>query len=260
MSIMTITDPIYFGGVNLNSINGWLTTGTDTFRYPTRKVNTFNLTQSDSSVTTSAFFTGRNINIRGIIRVYGRENLDDSLGELRRILEPINQVLQLSVSGNSRKFYNVTTSNISISDVSGGMALIEIEFITSDPFNYALTTTQALNISNLTTTPIDYSLTFDGTTTQLPIITCTIDTITASTVTGMTFSNSTQSITIDRTWTALDILVIDCQAQTVTVNDTVVNFTGNFLEFSKGINYLRYSDEFTARQVDINVIYTKRYS
>lgn len=260
MSMGTFTSPIYFGGIDINSITGWITTGTDTFRYPSRQVNTFNLAQSDNSVTTSAYFAGRKINIRGMIRVSGRENLDDSISELRRILEPINQTLQLSVSGNERKFNDVTVSNVSISDVGGGMAKIEIELTASDPFNYALTTTQALNVSNLTTTPMGYSVTFGGTTSQLPIITCTIDSITAGTVAGMTFSDGTNSISIDRTWAALDILVVDCQNQTVQVNGDDVNFTGNFLEFNQGITYLSYSDEFTARQVDINVIYTKRYS
>ena len=260
--MITMTAPIYFGGVDLNSVSGWLTTGTDTFRYPSRKVNNFNISQSNNSVTTSAFFEGRSVNIRGIIRVSGRELLDDSVSELRRILEPSNQVLQMPISGNQRKFNDVTVSNVVISDVNGGMARIDIEFKTSDPFNYALSTTESLNVSNLTTTPKQYQIAFDGTTKQLPIIMCTFDSLTGTTVSAVTLTNmaDSSSISISRVWSASDILIVDSQTQTVTVNGTVVDFTGNFLSFYKGLNYIQYSDGLTARQVDINVTYTKRYS
>lgn len=260
--MITLTTPIYFNGTDLNSIAGWITTGTDTFRYPNRKVNNFSISSSNNSVTTAAWFESRPINIRGTIRVYGRENLDDSIGELRRILEPINKVLQLPVSGCQRKFNNVTVKNVAITDVAGGMAMIDIEFITSDPFNYSLTTTQVLNISNLTTTPKQYAVTFDGSTSQLPIITCTYDSLTGSTNCGVTLTNmgDSKSITISRIWSAYDVLQIDCQNKTVKVNGTSVEFTGNFLSFNKGLGYIQYSDTLTARQVDINIIYTKRFS
>jgi phage-related protein len=195
--------------------------------------------------------------------VSGRDSLDTSISELRRILYPINKILQLPISDSQRKFINTTVSNIVISDVGGGYAAINIELSTSDPYNYDLVTTQALNVSNLNTSGTAYAMTFGGTAKQLPIITVVLDTFTdGDDNKTITLRNQTtdQYIGVLKKWATSDVLVVDCQNSTVTVNGISIEFSGRLLYFDTGTGYLQYEDEFATRQVDINVIYTKRYA
>ena len=89
MALIKISDPIYFGGVNLNSVPGWTTTSTDTYRYPNRSVKNAPIAYDDLSSTSAAFYTGRSITVNGVIVQNTRELLDSSIGALRLILEPI---------------------------------------------------------------------------------------------------------------------------------------------------------------------------
>lgn len=259
--IVTIAEPIYFGGVNILSVPGWMTTGLDTFRYPKRDVSDFPLAHSNKSVTTSAFYKGKPVNVRGVIRLSGREALDDALSTLRKILEPINQTLQLPISGNQRRYLRTTVNNIAISNVNGGYAEVDIEFTTSDPYNYGIITTEVLNVINLTSGNKSYPVTFEGTANQAPVITYTLDSFTNGSNRTVTFSDPQgNSISVQRTWVANEVLVIDCANRTVQVDGTDVDFTGNFPEWLPGLpDFINYTDDFTARQVDINVTYTKRY-
>lgn len=261
MSLIKTTDPIYFGGVDLNSISGWRTTDTDTYRYPKRDTTEFPIAYSNQQAITSAFYTERMLSISGVITSTGREALDDSISELRRILEPINQTLQLPVSGNQRIFNEVTVTNITISDVKGGYAAIDIELATTDPFNYSLTSVELLNIINLTSGNKSYPVTLEGRGDQAPIFTLTLDTVTNGTNKTITISNPAtgKSISIEGVWAANDVLIINCKTKTVTVNAVDVDFDGSFPVWAKGLGTINYSDDFTQRQIDINVVYTKRY-
>ena len=261
MSTINMTDPVSFNGTDLNLIAGWRTTGTDTFRYPTRKLTNSSLAHTDKTITTSAYFTGRSIDVRGVITISGRELLDDSISELKRILQPINKTLQLPISGTQRVFSSVTVKNIIIQDVAGGFAKIDVEFATSDPHSYDLATTELLNALNLASGDKSYPVTFVGTAQQLPVITLTIDSMGVSINRTVTFYSPAigTSISIQRDWTATEVLVIDNLNQTVKVDGTDVGFTGNFLAWDSGMKFINYTDNFGTRQVDINVTYTKRY-
>ncbi len=260
MAIIQMSDPVYFNGTSLQSITGLRITGTDTFRNPTRDLQNLSIASSDFTATTSGFFTEHKINVRTVIARSGRELLDESIGELKRILYPINKTLQLPIAGEQRKYLNVSVANIGFSDVAGGYAAVDIEFVTSDPCSYSLTSSEILNVVNLTSGDKSYPIIFSGTAKQKPIITYTVDSFTPSTSVAVTFSNPTDgtSIEVSRTWTTNDVLVIDNLAMTVKVNGTAVDFTGNFLEWDNGNGFINYADDFTTRQVDINVTNTKR--
>lgn len=261
MSIMTMRDPVYFGGVDLNLIEGWQTTGTDPYRDAKRDVQSGVIAYTDLTKTTSMFYGGKPINVSGVITRTAREYLDQSISELKRILHPINQALRLYVAGELRQYNEVTVSNIAISDVAGGYAKVDIEFQTSDPYNYELITTEVLNVVNLTSGNKSYPVTFEGTAKQLPKFTITLDSADPLTNATITITNpiTGESIAVEREWTVADVLIIDCKEKTCKVNDIAVDFTGNFLYWSKGAGFINYTDDFTERQVDINVIYTKRY-
>lgn len=260
--MITTTDPIYFGGVSILTVPGWMTTGTDTFPYPSRDVRNSHIANSNLSVTTSAFFTGRKLGVRGVIARSRREELDSSISELRRILKSKNQTLQLPVFGEQRQFYQVTVSNIAFKDVRGGYAEIDIELTATDPYSYKLTSVQPLDLVNVTVPTKSTQITFNGTASQVPIITYAIDSLTGGTNKTVTIQNEATgvSISVQRTWSASDVMVINSYAKTLTVNGTDTEFTGNFPEWDSGLGGILYTDTFSTRQVDLRVAYTQRDS
>jgi hypothetical protein len=253
-------DPITFNGTNLNSLQGWLTTKTDTYRYQDRKLANFDIINSDNVITTNANYTGKKINVSGVIRVDGRETLDTVISELKRILHPINKTLSMPVAGVQRIFYNTSVANIVIQDVQGGYCEVDIEFISSDPYAYSSSTTELLNVINVTSGSKSYPVIVEGTATQAPTITMVLDTGSPTTNRTVSFGNpSDKTVLVERNWQANDTLIINCKDKSITVNGTATDFSGTFPVWDSGNGYFEYNDDFTERQVDINVIYTKRY-
>lgn len=254
-------DEVKFGAYNLLSVPGLRITGVDTHREASNDIKSFDLAYTDRSVTTSSFQHSRPLNIRAVITRRNRDELDASIGILKKILRPKKQVLRLPVEGAPRDFYDVTKQNIGFEDTAGGYTALDIEFKCDDPYSHAITATTLLNVANLTSGNKSYPITLDGTAPQLPLITYTVDSFTVGSNRTVTFIEpiSGMQIAVQRTWTAADVLVINCLTQEVQVNGVDVEFTGNFPEWSPGGGFVNYTDDFTARQVDILVTYLKRY-
>jgi len=261
MSIIKLSDPIKFNGVDITSVNGWTTTVTNPNRFA-NDVQNYGLSYSDSTTTTSAFLTRKNVNINGVIAVSGRELLETSISDLKRIVKGVNKDLIIAVSGEQRLYRQATIANISIMKIAGGYAEIELEFTVGDPYNYSQTNTEVLNRVNATSGNQSYPVIFAGTANQLPVFTYTVDALnpTLSQV-DVTISNPTTGdyITISRAWAVADVAIIDTLNSTVTVNDEAFDFTGRFPAWEQGAGFINYTDQFTSRQFDLNVVYAKRY-
>jgi len=255
-----LTDAVYFNNIDLNLVPGITLTGFDTFRTPTREVNNYSLAYENSSVTPSAFYTSKKINLRCVITRSTRDSFEQSLDTLRKYIDNREAVLRLPQSGAYRQ-YTATVSNIGISNVSGGFGEIDIEFLCSDPFGYATSSTTLLSVSGLTSGNKSYPITLNGTAKQLLKFTLTVNSLTSGTAKTVTVSNPTAgtTVTIIRDWAAADVLVVDPITKVVTVAGAPVEFTGNLSEWSPGAGFINYTDNFTARNVDISVIYTERY-
>lgn len=261
MATMKNTEPIYFDSVDLNSITGWLTTSTVSYRHPQRVVSRFGLVNNDNAIVDSAYYNGSTVTIEGIITADGRENLDSSISELKELLEPINVDLELMISGERRKYIETTMTNIVISDVNGGYAKISIEFATKENVSRSISATSLYSVANLTSGDVSYPVIFAGTAKQLPVITITFDSGTPTANRTITVENPAtgKTISVQTGWTATDVLIIDCDNKTVTQNGIETVYQGNFLEWASGAGHINFSDDFTTRQIDIAISYTKRW-
>ena len=75
----------------------------------------------------------------------------------------------------------------------------------------------------------------------------------------LAITETSETLTITRTWANADVLIIDSVAKTVQVNGSDVDFTGPIFELEPGTYKFTYSDEFTLRNVNIDFQYLKRY-
>lgn len=170
--------------------------------------------------------------------------------------------LDIGYGGGTRR-YIATKTAIGI-DRPGGLshAKFVVEFTCTYPFGRNTTTTSALSASGRTSASYTDSHTFVGTAQfMLPIWTITINSVTdGGNYLQVGNAGNGQTITItDTTFAASDVVVIDTMNRRVTVNDIEVDFIGAFPEFPAGSATLSYSDNFTARDFDIDVDYYPQY-
>lgn len=155
---------------------------------------------------------------------------------------------------------------MAFSDVLGGHAVIDIEFLTADPMgidpNAVGLFTTAFTNNNVT---IPFNVAMAGTAEwQQPQMTFTFNDLTGGTGASVVIGNPAngQQITVTRNWTVGDSLFIDARdgQQTVEVNGSEVAFSGSIPEFIKGqVGSLNYSDTLTTRNVSGSGSYYKRY-
>lgn len=259
----SLNEPILYDSLDLNDIEGVQVTGYDTFRPPTNDLKFFDVVLADRGVAVTRNEHNRRINVRLIIARKGRELFEDTLDTLNRRIKKINKTLEVPLRNSRYEFRNVTYENMTISEVKGGFAEVDITFVASDPYSHALTLSTALVSTNLTSTPQTLLASFEGNCKQLAITTITITGVEPETTEKqITLTNQTtsESITIERTYTDGEILIINHDTKSVTVDGETVDYSGNFFEIDPDEDSLTYSDNFTTRDVDLKIEYYKRYS
>lgn len=250
-----------FDNVDLTTVNGLTVLATNPYLPAKRKINISELAQSDKSKTSSAFFTDRKINIRVGIQRDNRAQLEASIDSLMSILQGQEKQLVLAQSGTQRT-YTATYSDYSVNIHGGAYCELDLLFATSAHFGYDTTLTQLVYAAGATLYNRTDSFTVGGSAYyQTPIIKVTISAVTGGTTSDVILKNPAngQAVTVNRTWVAGDLLVVDSQNKTVTVNGSNVDFSGAIPEWRLGVGYLQYTDGFLTRTVTIYAYYYKRW-
>lgn len=131
-----------------------------------------------------------------------------------------------------------------------------------EPYGTAISTsTIDLNSGgNIAATPYSESVNFTGSYGPKPTITITV--VAETDMTAIKFENTTTSdwIQIARSFSAADVLVINCDTEVVQVNGSNVDFTGAFPSFNPGSNSLRIiTTDSGAFQITVSIVYYPTY-
>lgn len=250
---------VTFNSADLTTVTGLTVIDVNAYRVGNRELTTSKLANTDKSVTSSAFYKDKKINVSVQIGRNTRELLEDSLDALYALLQTVEAALVVSF-GSSTRQWTATVSNIAYSDMTGGMANLDIEFECADPIGKETGTTQLFSTA-LTGASSTTNFVVAGTALwQQPQITITISALTGGTAKVVTVGNSVtgQQVSITRTWTAGNVLVVDSINKKVTVNGTEVAFTGAIPEWAPGAGSMDYSDTLTTRTRTMTAVYYKR--
>lgn len=253
--------PAMFNGVELTSISGLTILKTDPYLPPKRKLTMANLSQSNNAKVSSAFYDDKPILIRVGITRATRALLEASLDALWTVLDTVEGELIINQGIARRKYYATLSDSIASKD-GGSYTELDLIFSCSDRFGYDLASTLLLQVSGATAGERTDTVTVAGSAPwQVPVITLTYSAITGGTTKEVTIGNSTtgQEVSIVRTWSAGDVIVIDSFNKTVTVNGSIVDFTGAIPEWAPGTGFVHYSDELTTRTYSLTIRYAKRY-
>lgn len=229
---------------------------------PEKDANLYPLAHANKSVIPLTNYPSRVIRISGKIIGSSIADLDSRIDTFKQYFVEQDKNLDIDYNGSTRR-YIATVKRLEISRPGGLFYTnFSIDFICSQPFGQATTATTANTETNQTGATDTFTHTYLGTAPyQLPVITITIDSVTAGDG-HITLSNNAnnQGITvIGQTFVAADVLEIDSKNRTVKLNGTEIDFLGSFIEIAPGSQQINYEDGFTARQFDITIAYYPLY-
>lgn len=240
-----------------------LVSGVDLYNHnfndlPVRDIKINKLARRDLSIITSSEYTQKTIPVWLEICSGTRADTENTLAFVKSLLQPQNEQLIVSQGGVDVE-YTSTMNEFNI-DWNGTRALVNVIFLASNPIGQESDTQILASLAGVTTATSSYSNTVEGSATAYPVITVAINSITGGTDKQITISNGKtgQGITIEGTWEALDILVIDSLNMNVTVNGASVDFTGMFPQFPAGQAQITYIDDFTTRNISLTAVYNPR--
>lgn len=250
---------VKFAGNDLSKIKGSLLHYHDFNRLPSREININKLARRDKSIITSSEYSQKEIPVKFEVCGGDRSKTELVLAKMKGLVQAQNQPLVVS-QGGIDIVYTATMSEFNI-EWNGAMAYVEVLFLASDPIGTSDLSVTAVNQSGITTSVKSATVLFEGSTKNYPIIVVTINSLTDGANKSVVLENSltNQGIKITRDWASGDVLVIDSNLMTVTVNGINTDFTGMFPEFPSGSQQVQYVDGFSARNVDMTVTYKPRY-
>jgi len=233
---------------------------------PARELKRYRIVRGDGELITDNRYGAKRIVLIGRVQGSSTTDLESRLDTLRANIvgyDKINKTLEIEYNGTTRN-YTATCVNINIDRRNGtiNFAEFQIEFISTTPFGKAPSSSNLLTSTAQTTSPNSKAITVAGTAErQKLVITVELNSFTGAVANTITLKNNdtNYAISVSRAWVAADVLEIDVENFSVKVNGTDVDYSGAFPDFAPGSRTLVYSDDFTARNVDIKVSQVARY-
>lgn len=255
---------ISFNGNDMQT-SGIQTADIDHGSSPTQNATMYGLSHTNRSAIPFSNYPSKTIPVTGRLVADNFADLDALIDTFKSYLVGIEQNLDIGYNGTTRRYIATATSGAQIVRPNNlANATFTVNFDCTYPFGRDTSTTTAWSATSQTSSSYTENHTFLGTApAQVPVATITVNTVTDATGGYIIFGNNGagQQITVTRTWSNGDVLVIDPTNPTtpVTVNGTAVDFSGAFPIFGFGPQTLTYLDNLSARNFDISVVYYPYY-
>jgi hypothetical protein len=250
---------ISFNGTDLDKLDGVDVYNYEVNNLPTRRLSLNEIARSDRSVLTNAEYTQKVIRVFMDICNGTRAQTELAYGRVKQAVQGLEGLLVVPQYGLDAVGYTCTL-NATGERWEGNKAYITLEFVAGNPFGIDQDVTNYVTSTALTTATATYTPVVTGTAIdQLPIYTINYSALTGGTAKTVTIKTSNaRTMNITRDWTASDVLVINCVSQKVTVNQSLVDYTGRFPVVSDG-QTIDYEDDLTTRTATIAVTCNERY-
>lgn len=251
---------IFYDSYSLNS-DGVYTTDTDVDSAPPIDVQAERLAEADGAVIVKRSLDPKVFRCEGFITADAVEELRAVLDTFKGALNKQNQNFDID-DGSGIRRYIATPRNMIISRPKGlNTATWSVEFFCANPVGLDTDESTLLAATAITGAQASTAITIAGSYKAEPLITVTVTAVTGGTTKTITINNDStlRGLTVTRTWTNGDVLEVDCLNKTVYVNNTVVEFGGQFPAWDPGSSAIGYLDDFTTRTVSLTATYFVRY-
>ena len=226
---------------------------------PPRDLQIENIAGADGGVLVDAKYRPRPIILEGHITGSDQQDTEEKIQLFKRAMNKEEKELKIDDEGD----FTTYTASFSALEMQRNRGLTKanyrMQMMCAEPTGLVGGVVSLINTTSTQNSDL-IALNVVGSYKAQPQVSITIDSFTGSGDQSVSFRNSKNfaGITITRTWTAGDEITIDSLNLDVTVNGSVVDFTGIFPEFEPGSGTALYSDTFSARSSDIVATYNKR--
>lgn len=255
--------PVIFNGVDLSELAGVTITEINHHKRPIRSMVRRKLARADGSKLVQGEYGDRMITMAGVVTGTSRANYEANRDTLFRYLNELEATLRLSQAGANRD-YVCSVDDIDFTEKpTGGFAPFVIKFIVGNPpFGVDATSSTVMAAKTVTGSSGTHGFTpFGGSADWLPVFTVTMSALSGGTGKYVRITNPATGkyIQLTRNWSALDVLVVDCEAKTCRVNGALMDFQGVFPSFGPDDGSVTYSDTLTTRSITIAITGKRRY-
>lgn len=257
---MLYRTPVFYNNFNLSNLPGIAVYNHNFIRTPVRDLKRAKLARQDRSLLTSAEYTEKTILIHCIATGANKNEIESNYETLKGVLQVPEGIIRVEQAGQQVEYIG-TMSGITDEEWVGKHLQFTINMLCSNPIGRSRITSILLSQSN-TTPSFTHSITVEGSSKAQPLIKVTLTDITDGTNKTIQVLNAdtTQGITITRDWADGEILTVDSYNKIVEVDDVEVDYGGIFPTFFPGLRSFQYIDDFTARNVAIEITYNKQYA
>jgi hypothetical protein len=242
----------------LNTNNNITVTKVEHDQIPIQNISIQELARRDRATIVNRQLTPKKITIEGRITGNDIDDLEHNIETFKSNIIGSNMVFQIQYAYETRNYY-VELNSLNISRESYHVTYIPftMELIAADPVSYG--SSYSKSWTNVYTSVYDCTLTAYGSFYPEPIITITV--IAATNIGLITFKNNTtgKEIKISMNYSIGDSIIISMITNSITVNGTRTDFTGNLPEFVTGTNKLTATFTGDSRDCDMTLTYQARY-
>lgn len=223
-----------------------------------REINIQRLARKEGGKFVADTFAPRTIRISGRVSGAAIDTLEANIDSLKELLNRKEKNLDIEYASETRR-YKASCASFKLVRAHYHITFAPFEatfVIGNPPFGHAIDTSTA-EFNALTIGTTNSNFTASGTYKPMPTIKVIVNSETAMTKVAFTNRNTGQTITVEPTagFTAADILLINTDDYTVTLNGTATDYTGYFPEFIQGGNNFKFVVWSQAHNVDLRLIY-----
>lgn len=216
--------------------------------YPDRRINMVDSPQTNWQIYNDSFFWWRTINIQWVLKASNKEDLDDLIDDFKLKLSPANKWLKWKVRWETRKI-KATLSDLTFWTKENIYIRFNATFRSQNSF-WVKNNQESILLENIS----DNTRTEDITNEYQPTAPMFIIWMKTWTVTAGTIKSNGVWITLNTSFTAGDILIVNGQNLTVTKNGVAIDYEWVFPIFETWSNNLVMTATWTYT-ADLSIIY-----
>lgn len=233
---------------------------TDIFSSASTSIQADKLAEADGAVIVKSTLEPKTFKVEGTLASDTVEDTHRLIDRFKLAMSEKNQAFDIEYAGDTRRYVSMARNTI----ISYGGRLdagFSVEFLCAAGVGSDTYASTLLASTNVSTTTAILGITVGGTYKAQPVITVTINTVTGATDKTLLINNAVtlRGISVTRTWTAGDVMVIDSMNQAIFINNAAVEFSGQFPEWEVGAGSIGVVNDFTTCDISVEADYTRRY-
>lgn len=206
---------------------------------PTRELTRQDTPRANGRFIVGDFYREKTITLQGVVTKTTASLLEAELDAMKKALKKREGVLDITIDGVVRRYLATLVNGDKMFERRGTADItkvpFDLEFVTVEPFGKSVSYVSATYVDDTRLSFVE-QIDNDGTTNALPVLILNFSA--ATSITAISFENTTrgEEIVLTQSISAGDYVKFDSENREVTVNGTVVDYSGSFPELDAGEN------------------------